>query len=173
MTNTLTTVVFDLGNVLIEWDRRNLFGKLIDDPDELERFLDGVFTMDDNARLDKGTPLREVADGAIERNPDMADLISVIVDRWEEMLGPVIQGTVDILDELPAGVRLRRRPSQQHRRLDVTRLRRAPVRNPRTTPRTTHLPPTALTSRCRNPSAWGPPRCSAAGRRPCPARTDV
>ena len=100
VTNTLTTVVFDLGNVLIEWDRRNLFSKLIDDPVELDRFLDDVFTMDDNARLDRGTPLREVADGAIERHPDMAELISAIVDRWEEMLGPVIQGTVDILDEL-------------------------------------------------------------------------
>ena len=100
VTNTLTTVIFDLGNVLIEWDRRNLFGKLITDPDELNYFLDEVFTLEDNAKLDKGMLLREVADGAISRHPDHADLISVIVDRWEEMLGPVIQGSVDILDEL-------------------------------------------------------------------------
>ena len=32
-------VVFDLGNVLIEWDRRLLFEKLIDDPAELQWFL--------------------------------------------------------------------------------------------------------------------------------------
>ena len=34
-----TIVVFDLGNVLIEWDRRFLYEKLISDPVELQDFL--------------------------------------------------------------------------------------------------------------------------------------
>ena len=107
MTSGLTTVIFDLGNVLIEWDRKNLFSKLIDDPADLDRFLDEVFTMEDNARLDSGTPLAEVAADCIARHPNEADLISAIIDRWEEMLGPVIQGSVDILSELhERGVRL-------------------------------------------------------------------
>lgn len=98
-----TVVVFDLGNVLIEWDRRNLFEKLIDDPDELQQFLDGVFTMDDNARLDSGTPLHEVAASVAERHPDHVELVMAFADRWEETLGSVIEGTVDILNELSEG----------------------------------------------------------------------
>lgn len=95
-------VVFDLGNVLIEWDRSNLFSKLIEDPGELQDFLDNVYTMDENARLDSGTPLQEVADSVIEQHPAKAHLIAPIVDRWEEMLGPVFEGTVAILEELSA-----------------------------------------------------------------------
>ena len=93
-------VVFDLGNVLIEWNRRNLFEQLIDDPDELQHFLDNVFTMDDNRRLDSGTPLQEVAAEVAARNPDQHDLVMAFADRWTETLGGVIDGSVDILREL-------------------------------------------------------------------------
>lgn len=94
------SVVFDLGNVLIEWDRRNLFEKLIDDPNELQTFLDTVFTMEDNMELDRGTPLHEVASSVAARHPDQRELVMAFADRWSETLGGVIEGTVEILDEL-------------------------------------------------------------------------
>lgn len=109
--NGFDAVVFDLGNVLIEWDRRNLFDKLIDDPHELQQFLDNVFTMDDNARLDSGTPLHQVASEVASRHPDKHDLVMAFAHRWEETLGQVIEGSVEILRELSesrgnTGVRL-------------------------------------------------------------------
>ena len=94
------SVVFDLGNVLIEWDRRNLFEKLIDDPAELQVFLDTVFTMEDNMELDRGTPLHDVASAVALRHPQKRDLVMAFADRWPETLGGVIDGTVQILDEL-------------------------------------------------------------------------
>jgi 2-haloacid dehalogenase len=94
------SVIFDLGNVLIEWDRRFLFEKLIDDGDELEAFLDGVFTLEDNQHLDRGTPLGEVAQQVAQRHPDQHDLVMAFADRWQETLGGVIEGTVSVLDEL-------------------------------------------------------------------------
>ena len=93
-------MIFDLGNVLIEWDRRNLYQKLITDPDELDAFLDTVFTMDDNAELDKGTPLSEVAATVAERHPQHRELVMAFAARWKETLGEVISGTVEILEEL-------------------------------------------------------------------------
>jgi len=33
-----TTVVFDLGGVLIQWDPRHLYRKLFDAPEEMESF---------------------------------------------------------------------------------------------------------------------------------------
>jgi 2-haloacid dehalogenase len=94
------SVVFDLGNVLIEWDRRNLFEKLIHDPAELQVFLDTVFTMEDNMELDRGTPLHDVASAVALRHPHQRDLVMAFADRWLETLGGVIDGTVQILDEL-------------------------------------------------------------------------
>ncbi len=94
------TVIFDLGNVLIEWDRRNLYSKLITDPSELDHFLDNVLTMDDNADLDRGTPIGDVVAAVAERHPEHRDLVMAYAERWRETLGPVLEGTVAILEEL-------------------------------------------------------------------------
>ena len=51
-----TTVVFDLGAVLIDWNPRYLYRTLIDDPDELERFLAEVTTAAWNHEQDRGRP---------------------------------------------------------------------------------------------------------------------
>lgn len=107
MSSGIDYVIFDLGNVLIEWDRRNLYEQLIADPDELNFFLDNVFTMDDNAELDRGTPLQEVVAEVARRHPDRHDLVLAFAERWKDTLGDVITGSVEILEELSrAGVGL-------------------------------------------------------------------
>ena len=95
-------VVFDLGNVLIQWDRRLLFDQLIDDPAELQHFLDNILTMEDNKRLDSGVALAEVAADAAARHPEYHDLIMAFGSRWKETLGEVIEGSVRILEDLKA-----------------------------------------------------------------------
>jgi hypothetical protein len=52
-----TTVVFDLGGVLIQWDPRHLYRKLFDAPEEMESFLAEVTTAEWNAQQDAGTAL--------------------------------------------------------------------------------------------------------------------
>ncbi len=99
---TASTVVFDLGNVLITWDRRLLFEQLIEDPDELSYFLDNVLTMADNKELDRGVPLGEVAATAGDRHPEYRDVIMAFATRWKETLGDVIEGSVEILHDLKA-----------------------------------------------------------------------
>ena len=37
-----TTVIFDFGNVLLDWDPRRLYRTLIDDPIELDHFLTNI-----------------------------------------------------------------------------------------------------------------------------------
>lgn len=94
------SVVFDLGNVLIPWDRRFLYEQLIDDPDELDRFLDEVLTMEANAELDRGTPLPEVVASLIERHPAHGPLLQAFADRWIETVGPAIADSVALLQRL-------------------------------------------------------------------------
>ncbi|MFM2410234.1 MAG: hypothetical protein RL481_1062, partial [Pseudomonadota bacterium] len=40
----IKSVVFDVGRVLVQWDMRHLFAKLIADPAELDWFLAHVVT---------------------------------------------------------------------------------------------------------------------------------
>ena len=95
-------VVFDLGNVLIRWDRALLYSQLIADPEELEWFLDNVMTLEANRRLDEGTPLAEMTAEVAAAHPDHHDLVMIFAERWRETLGGTIDGTVAIVDELAA-----------------------------------------------------------------------
>ena len=79
MTSAIDTVIFDLGNVLIEWDLKNLYRKLIPDPDALDEFIATVVTMADNEKLDSGVPIAEVAEGIAARHPDKHDLVMAAV----------------------------------------------------------------------------------------------
>lgn len=92
--------MFDLGNVLIPWDRRWLFGKLIADPAEVDNFCDHVLTMAENARLDAGLPLADLVADLSGRHPDHREVLEAFGSRWDETIGPAIDGSVAILRAL-------------------------------------------------------------------------
>ena len=56
---TINTVVFDIGNVLLQWDRRNLYRKLIPEPARMERFLAEVCTSPWHEQQDAGGSCEE------------------------------------------------------------------------------------------------------------------
>jgi 2-haloacid dehalogenase len=104
---TPTTAVFDLGAVLIDWNPRYLFRTLIDDPDEMERFLAEVTTQAWNHEQDRGRSWADAVADLVARHPEHEPLIRAYHERWTEMLGGPIQDTVDLLAELrDAGVEL-------------------------------------------------------------------
>lgn len=96
------TVVFDLGGVLIDWNPRYLYAKLIPDEAEREKFLAEVCTHDWNVAQDAGRTIAEATAEALSRHPDKGDLIRAFYDRFDEMLGGPVHGTVDILERLHA-----------------------------------------------------------------------
>lgn len=53
-----STVLFDLGNVLIPWDPRHLYRKLLADDAAVEEFLANVCTQEWNERQDADAPSR-------------------------------------------------------------------------------------------------------------------
>jgi 2-haloacid dehalogenase len=102
-----TTVVFDLGGVLVDWDPRYLYRQLFDDPDEMESFLAEVTTAEWNAHQDAGRPWAEAIELLVAEHPERRELIEAFHARWPEMLAGEIPGTVHVLAELrAAGVRL-------------------------------------------------------------------
>jgi 2-haloacid dehalogenase len=96
------TVVFDLGNVLIRWDPRNIYRKLIPDAAEMEEFLASVCTHDWNLRQDAGRPIAEAEAELIAKFPDKSDLIRAYYGRFQEALGGPIAGSVALLERLHA-----------------------------------------------------------------------
>jgi len=100
MSDVITTVVFDIGNVLIEWNPEYLYRQLIPDALERKAFLETVCTMEWNLQQDLGRPWQEAVDTLSRRHPDKADLIAAYSDRWQEMVPGEIPGTVAILEEL-------------------------------------------------------------------------
>ncbi|WP_181701420.1 HAD family hydrolase [Chthonobacter albigriseus] len=101
------TVVFDIGNVLIRWDPRNLYRRLIPDAAEMERFLAEVCTDAWNLEQDRGRTWTEAVAERVALFPDKADLIAAYDTGWHEMVPGEVDGTRSILDELHgAGVPL-------------------------------------------------------------------
>ncbi|MDJ1157653.1 HAD family phosphatase [Chelatococcus sp. SYSU_G07232] len=99
-------VVFDIGNVLIEWDPRHLYRKIFGgDEGKVEAFLGTVCTPAWNLEQDRG---RRWADAVAELSaafPQWRAEIAAYDERWHEMVPGAIQGTVAILDRLrSAGV---------------------------------------------------------------------
>jgi 2-haloacid dehalogenase len=85
-------VVFDVGNVLVRWDPRNLYHKIFADPSEMETFLETVCTMDWNLRADFGEDWGKMTEELIALHPAQAAEIRAYRARWPEMIaGPIVE----------------------------------------------------------------------------------
>lgn len=103
----IKTIIFDLGKVLINWDPRNLYRKIFSDEEEMEYFLSEVCTMDWNEQQDAGRSWKDGIDLLVPKFPKYEKEINTFFDRWEEMLGGEISGTVEILKQLKASGKYR------------------------------------------------------------------
>ena len=104
---SVTTVIFDIGGVLVDWDPRFLYEKLIADPVALELFLRDVVTADWHFQHDAGRPLADTAAELTARFPEHADLIAAWGPRFNESNRALIPGMDALLAQLDvAGVPL-------------------------------------------------------------------
>ncbi len=92
--------VFDLGGVLIDWDPRYLYRKLLPNEEEVERFLAHICTPEWNVQQDAGHPFADGIAELVEIHPRHESLIRAYRERWEEMLGGLIEDNVLLLKKL-------------------------------------------------------------------------
>ena len=92
--------MFDLGGVIVDWNPRYLYRKLIDDPAEMDRFLTEVCSPAWNLEQDRGRSFEEAVDLLSREHPKQAALIKAYWQRWPEMLGGLIPGASAVLSEL-------------------------------------------------------------------------
>lgn len=99
-TSRRPVVVFDLGGVLIDWDPRHLYRKLIDDEARMEWFLAEVCHTEWNLEQDRGRTFAEAIEEAAARHPGERPLIEAYHQRWGEMMAGPIAGAVALLEEV-------------------------------------------------------------------------
>jgi 2-haloacid dehalogenase len=101
MTHNIQAILFDFGNVLLEWNPRHVYRHYFpDDEAAMEQFLQEVNFMEWNAQQDKG---RTFAEGIAELSrefPHYANLIQAYHDNWSDSIGNPVAGTVEIMKRL-------------------------------------------------------------------------
>jgi 2-haloacid dehalogenase len=100
MDQNITTIVFDLGGVLVDWNPRHLYRKWFDTEAEVDFFLQNICTSAWNEEQDAGRSWAEGIAILVEKHPEYEAAIRAYYDRWEEMLAGEIAGTVEILVQL-------------------------------------------------------------------------
>ncbi|MFK7922018.1 MAG: HAD family hydrolase [Bacteroidia bacterium] len=103
----IDTIIFDLGGVLIDWNPRYMYRKIFEDETKMEDFLASVTTHDWNELQDGGRSLSDATELLVSQQPEWEAEIRAFYDRWEEMLGGPIFGTLELLDTLKRSGRYR------------------------------------------------------------------
>lgn len=92
--------VFDVGNILLRWDPRNLYQRIFADPAEMRWFLAEVCPPAWNLEQDRGRSWDAAIAEAIARHPDQRDAITAFRSRWIEMVAGAIDENVALLADL-------------------------------------------------------------------------
>ena len=98
--STIKAIIFDFGNVLLEWDPRHIYRRYFDDEESMERFLHEVNFMEWNAQQDQGRAFAEGVADLSRQFPHYSELIQAYHDHWKDSLGEYFKDTVDIMRRL-------------------------------------------------------------------------
>jgi len=100
-----TTIVFDIGNVLLRWDPRHLYRNIFAEAAEMEWFLSHVCTPAWNIEQDRGRDWDEAVALLVKDHPEHESAIRAFHERWPETVSGTYEQNVDLLLRLrEAGV---------------------------------------------------------------------
>jgi 2-haloacid dehalogenase len=98
--NTINTVIFDLGGVLIDWNPRYVYRTIFKTEKEIDWFFENICTPDWNEQQDAGYPIAKATEELVKKHPDWEKEIRAYYGRWVEMLGGPVHETVEIFSRL-------------------------------------------------------------------------
>lgn len=96
---TIDAVIFDIGNVLIEWQPERFYDRVIGE-DRRRAIFDTVDLHKMNDRVDRGEPFRDVIYETADQYPQIRDDIRMWHDNWIEMASPAIEHSVRLMRAL-------------------------------------------------------------------------
>lgn len=119
----IDAVVFDMGGVLLDWDPRHLYRQLFTDEGAMERFLDELDLLAYHA-TNHDSGLRPMSDSMAElaaRHPQYRDELIAWSERYAEMVGDPVPGSIELLAELRGRVPLYLLSNVPHETIAVLR----------------------------------------------------
>ena len=96
---SVNAVVFDIGNVLSEWQPERFFDSVIG-PDRRKAMFAAIDLHGINDVVDRGGHFRDTIQAAADDNPDWRDEVLMWHDRWIDMAAPAIDHSVRLLRAL-------------------------------------------------------------------------
>lgn len=94
-------VIFDYGNVLVDWNPAYLFLPVFGGNEaECKFFTDNVCNREWFTRMDRGEDMDKCVAELQNRYPQYADAVAMFRDRWFEMCHGDIPGMLEIIQEL-------------------------------------------------------------------------
>jgi len=96
---TIEAVIFDIGNVLIEWQPEKFYDRVIGKARRKALFAE-VPLHEEHQRVDEGVALADVVFPLAERFPYWGDEIRMWHDNWAELAAPDIPHSVRLLRAL-------------------------------------------------------------------------
>jgi 2-haloacid dehalogenase len=94
-------VVFDIGNVLIEWQPERFYDAAIGE-DRRRAMFAAIDLHAMNERVDLGENFHDVVYACADQNPDWVDEIRMWHDNWVDMASPAIDHSVRLMKALQA-----------------------------------------------------------------------
>jgi len=102
MTQSVEAVVFDVGKVLVQWERHLPYVDRFPDPAELAWFMDTVIPIDWHAEHDAGRPAAEMIAERSALFPEHAELIDDWFGRFNETIPGPVPGSPELVEALHA-----------------------------------------------------------------------
>ena len=100
-TNTINTIIFDLGGVLLDWNPKYVYDEnYFDSPEKHDYFFNNICTNDWNEVQDAGRSIVDATQMLVKQFPDWEQPIRDFYGRWTEMLRGPIPGTVEIFRQI-------------------------------------------------------------------------
>ena len=96
----ITTIIFDFGGVLLDWNPRYLYRREFGNDAAMETFLTRIGWEQWNLQQDKGRSLAEGTALLQRQFPEYHSMIQLFYEQWDKMLKGEIPENVALLPEL-------------------------------------------------------------------------
>lgn len=96
----IKNIIFDFGNVLVQWHPEQVYGEYFGDEAKAWWFLRHVVDMDWRQRIDAGESQDACIRELQERQPEYREAIELYRSKWREMLTGEVPGMRQLLSEV-------------------------------------------------------------------------
>ena len=95
-------IIFDFGNVLVQWHPEVVYGEFFGDEAKAWWFLRHVADMDFRQRIDAGESMEDCIREKQAQYPEYEQAVALYRSKWREMLTDEVPGMREVISELRA-----------------------------------------------------------------------